>query len=97
MTLLHNWQTAPTDDHPLIRLGRLLQNAGYQFTTISPPSHRRVTAREHHATAGDLRGVFGFMGLPGVEVICAEGVATGPENREKALNAAIAQAAQLSA
>lgn len=44
-----------------------------------------------------LRGVFGFMGLPGVEVICAEGVATGPENREKALNAAMAQAAQLSA
>ncbi|MDR7048958.1 methylase of polypeptide subunit release factors [Duganella sp. 3397] len=60
MTLLHNWQTAPTDDHPLVRLGRLLQNAGYQFTTISPPSHRRVNAREHHATAGDLRGVFGW-------------------------------------
>jgi len=60
MTLLHDWQTAPTEDHPLVRLGRLLQKAGYAFTTTSPPSHRRVNAREHNATANDLRGVFGW-------------------------------------
>lgn len=60
MTLLHDWQTNPTEDHPLVRLGRLLQHAGYAFTTISPPSHRRVNAREHNAAASDLRGVFGW-------------------------------------
>ncbi|MET0264887.1 MAG: class I SAM-dependent methyltransferase, partial [Duganella sp.] len=60
MTLLHDWQNAPTEDHPLVRLGRLLQSAGYAFTTISPPSHRRVNAREHNAAASDLRGVFGW-------------------------------------
>jgi precorrin-6B methylase 2 len=60
MTLLHNWQTTPSDQHPLVRLGRLLQHAGYAYTTISPPSHRRVNAREHHASAHDLRGVFGW-------------------------------------
>ncbi|MET0319958.1 MAG: methyltransferase [Duganella sp.] len=60
MTLLHDWQAKPTDDHPLVRLGRLLRQADYAFTTISNPSHRRVNAREHNATARDLRGVFGW-------------------------------------
>lgn len=60
MSLLHNWQASPSEHHPLVRLGRLLQQSGYAFTTISPPSHRRVNAREHHALAQDLRGVFGW-------------------------------------
>jgi methylase of polypeptide subunit release factors len=60
MTLLHDWQATPTDDHPLVQLGQLLQQAGYAFTTISNPSHRRVNAREHNAVARDLRGVFGW-------------------------------------
>ena len=44
-----------------------------------------------------LRAAFGFMGLPDVEVILAEGIATGAEQREKALDAALAQAARLGA
>lgn len=44
-----------------------------------------------------LRTVFGFMGLPEVEVIRAEGVATGAEQRQKALDEALAQAARLTA
>jgi methylase of polypeptide subunit release factors len=60
MTLLHDWQATPTDDHPLVRLGRLLKQADYAFTTISNPSHRRVNARDHNAVARDLRGVFGW-------------------------------------
>ena len=44
-----------------------------------------------------LRAVFGFIGLPDAEVICAEGVATSPEQRQKSLDAALQQAAQLAA
>ena len=43
-----------------------------------------------------LRTVFGFIGLPDVTVIRAEGLATGPEPRQKALDAALAEAAALS-
>ena len=42
-----------------------------------------------------LRGAFGFIGLPDIEVIVAEGIATGPEQRQKALDAALRQAATL--
>ncbi len=44
-----------------------------------------------------LRAVFGFMGLPGLETIIAEGVATGAEQRQKALDGALQQAAALQA
>ena len=44
-----------------------------------------------------LRAVFGFMGLPDLEVIIAEGVATGAEQRQKALDAVLQQAAGLQA
>ena len=60
MTLRHEWGALPTEDHPLVQLGRALQQAGYRFTTISTPSHRRVNAREGNALARDLRGVFGW-------------------------------------
>ena len=40
-----------------------------------------------------LRGILGFIGLPDIELIVAEGVATGPEQRQKALDAALRQAA----
>ena len=42
-----------------------------------------------------LRCVFGFIGIPSVEVIVAEGLALGPEPREKALKAGLEQAAAL--
>lgn len=42
-----------------------------------------------------LRGTFGFMGLPNAEVIVAEGIATGLEQRQKALAEALAAAAKL--
>lgn len=60
MTLRHEWEAIPTEDHPLVQLGRALQQADYRFTTISTPSHRRVNAREANALARDLRGVFGW-------------------------------------
>ena len=44
-----------------------------------------------------LRGVFGFIGLPEIETILAEGVATGPEQRQKALDGALEQIATLRA
>ncbi len=42
-----------------------------------------------------MRTVFGFIGLPEVKVILAEGVALGPEPRQRALDAALAEAAAL--
>lgn len=44
-----------------------------------------------------LRTQFGFIGLPDVEVIHAEGVATGPDRRKAALEAALQAASQLQA
>ncbi len=44
-----------------------------------------------------LRAVFGFMGIPEIEVIVAEGIAVGPEMREKALAGALQQAGSLRA
>jgi methylase of polypeptide subunit release factors len=44
----------------LLQLGRVLQRDGYDFVTISTPSHRRVNARSGNEQATDLRGVFGW-------------------------------------
>jgi FMN-dependent NADH-azoreductase len=44
-----------------------------------------------------LRGVFGFFGIADVNFIRAEGVALGAEQREKALDAALAEIAQRAA
>lgn len=44
-----------------------------------------------------LRAVFGFLGLPDVEAIVAEGMATGPEQRQTAMDGALAQARALAA
>ena len=44
-----------------------------------------------------LRTVFGFMGVTDVTVIEAEGIARGPEQREKALAGALDAAARLAA
>jgi hypothetical protein len=48
------------DPDALLALGRALQQAGYQFTTVTPATHRRVNGRPENACAKDLRGVFGW-------------------------------------
>ena len=42
-----------------------------------------------------LRAVFALMGITNVEVVAAEGLAIGPEQREKSLQAALAAVTQL--
>ena len=54
-----------------------------------------AAAHEHQESY--LRSVFGFMGISDLTVIRAEGLATGPEQRHKALDAALAEAAALAA
>jgi FMN-dependent NADH-azoreductase len=44
-----------------------------------------------------LRAVFGFLGVFNPEVIVAEGIAMGPEQREKSIAAALSQVAALPA
>lgn len=44
-----------------------------------------------------LRAALGFIGVRDLEVIVAEGIALGPENREKVLHAALDEAAALKA
>lgn len=44
----------------LLALGQALRQAGYQFTTVMPSTHRRVNGRAGNARAQDLRGVFGW-------------------------------------
>lgn len=46
--------------HPLTRLGFLLRDSGYRFTTITPESHARVNARSGNERARSLRDVFGW-------------------------------------
>ena len=45
-------------DLALVKLGRLLLDRGYRFTTITPESHRRVMARKKRGDA--LRDIFGW-------------------------------------
>jgi FMN-dependent NADH-azoreductase len=42
-----------------------------------------------------LRGFFGFIGIPDVEVVSAEGVNVSPDHKQKALEGAVAQAGSL--
>lgn len=44
----------------LVLLGRWVQAAGYQFTTVTPATHSRVNARSGAAMARSLRDVFGW-------------------------------------
>jgi FMN-dependent NADH-azoreductase len=54
-----------------------------------------AAAGEHLETY--LRWVFGFIGIANPEIIIAEGLQTGPEQREKAVTAALQAATQLQA
>ena len=42
-----------------------------------------------------LRGIFGFMGIPEIEVVSAEGVNYGPDHKQKALDGAFSHASNL--
>jgi FMN-dependent NADH-azoreductase len=44
-----------------------------------------------------LRGVFGFIGVTDLEIIVAEGLQIGPEQRDKAMQAALQAVTGLSA
>lgn len=44
-----------------------------------------------------LRGIFGFIGVTDLEIVVAEGLATGPEQREKAMRNALQAASELRA
>ena len=50
-------------------------------------------AFEHAETY--LRAVFGFMGITSPEIVVAEGLAIGPEQRERAVQGALGQIAAL--
>lgn len=52
--------STPYDSDALLALGQALQQAGYQFITVTPATHRRVNGRPGKAWAQDLRGVFGW-------------------------------------
>lgn len=49
----------PPEDLALVDLGHQLRRAGYQFTTITPLSHRRVFPRSHNEER-TLRDIFGW-------------------------------------
>ncbi|MBK5259265.1 MAG: class I SAM-dependent methyltransferase [Thermoanaerobaculia bacterium] len=57
-------------DEALVRLGRMLREHAYEFTTITPESHRRVNARERDAVS--LRDVFGWTRPFAREILAAE-------------------------
>jgi methylase of polypeptide subunit release factors len=61
------------DEAAALRLLDALDARGYDFTTVTPESHRRVLARPSMRQARDLRGIFGWSlpfdeSLPGPEL-----------------------------
>jgi hypothetical protein len=52
-------QSNPEDD-ALFRLGSWLQNAGYEFVTVTPATHARVIGRDPSREAVSLEDVFGW-------------------------------------
>jgi FMN-dependent NADH-azoreductase len=54
-----------------------------------------IAALEH--VESYLRGVFGFIGVTNLEIVVAEGLLVGPEQREKSMQQALGAAEQLAA
>lgn len=50
----------PSADAGLLRLLAELEEAGYDFVTPTPATHKRVIARPQMRRAADLRGIFGW-------------------------------------
>jgi FMN-dependent NADH-azoreductase len=63
---------------------------GGMYSAPSP-----MAAMEHQESY--LSSFFGFVGISKLEFIRAEGIAMGPEQRQRSLDAALAQAAELKA
>ncbi len=61
------------------------------FYSASSP----MAALDHQES--HLKGLFGFIGITGITVIRAEGVNTGPEQRQRALEGALAEVSALKA
>ena len=59
------------DEAAALRLLQALDQRGYDFTTITPETHRRVVARASMREARDLRGVFGWS-LPFDEAVVGD-------------------------
>jgi methylase of polypeptide subunit release factors len=51
---------SPSAASALCALGHKLRALDYQFTTVTPATHRRVNRRAENVWARDLRGVFGW-------------------------------------
>jgi release factor glutamine methyltransferase len=49
-----------TPEQAFVRLGEALVAADYNFVTVTPETHRRVTARPENSEARSLRDVFGW-------------------------------------
>ena len=49
-----------TQDEALLELGHALRDTGYHFITVTPETHRRVSARASARTSRSLRDVFGW-------------------------------------
>ncbi len=45
---------------PLVRLGQILQQLSYEFTTVTPATHQLVNARPSNQLAGSVRDVLGW-------------------------------------
>jgi SAM-dependent methyltransferase len=69
-------------DAALLKLGALLRDEGYTFTTVTPATHERVNRRPENARAQGLRDVLGWsrpfgpgvLSEPVVELMDAAGV-----------------------
>jgi methylase of polypeptide subunit release factors len=61
----------PTQDASLLRLGRVLRESGYRFTTGSPATHARVNARPGNEWARSVEDVFGWSRPFGAGVLPA--------------------------
>ncbi len=59
-------------DQALLRLGQVLRDTGYRFTTITPESPRRVNERAANAEARSIRDVFGWSRPFSSELLPAE-------------------------
>jgi methylase of polypeptide subunit release factors len=59
-------------DNALRRLGTLLKDSGYTFTTVTPATHQRVNDRPENARARTARDVFGWSRPFGPGVLPAE-------------------------
>jgi len=74
----------------LLHLDSSIQGISSVSRSLSEAAERRLMRSFEHAETY-LCGAFGFVGITQAEVVIAQGVAFGPEQREAALKAALAE------